>query len=198
MTGALLAASVFAASSADATPSVFSAEDNVVYAISTICAPYALDLVERDGLPIGKGLVQPDGHDGLARTNPTGVRVGMAGFVHVTFVQSQDGSRSCDVQAKGADAQAVRRAALKALEGRPEQFAPMKSIYLPGRFASEDRLCASPTGPNPSAFIILSSTSPEQQGRIALLFTLHNGGARLAACDREGVPMNFRTLAPPQ
>lgn len=179
-------------------PSLMSAEDNVAYAISAICAPYALDQVERTSLPIGHGLVQPDGHDGLAKPNPTGVRVGMAGFVHVTFSQRPDGSRSCDVQAKGADPQALRRVALDALAERAEHFVPMKSTYLPGRFASEDMLCASPDSSHPTAFVMLSSPHPEDRDRIAILFTLDRGETRLAGCDQEGVPMNYRALATPQ
>ena len=195
---ALLAAMASAPISVVATPSLLSAQDNVAYAVSALCAPYALDRAERTSLPIGHGLVQSDGHDGLAKPNPTGVRVGLAGFVHVTFVQKPDGSRSCDVQAKGADPQALRKAALDALAERDEHFVPAKSKYLPGRFASEDMLCASADGPHPMAFVLLSSPHPEDRDRIAILLTLDSGASRLASCDREGVPMNYRTLANPQ
>ena len=183
---------------AGSSPSLRSAEGNVAYAISAICAPYALDQVERTRLPIGHGLVQPDGHDGFAKPNPTGVRVGMAGFVHVTFSQKPDGSRSCDVQATAADPQALRGAALDALAERAEHFVPTKSKYLPGRFASEDMLCASADGPHPTAFVLLSSPHPADRDRVAILFTLDSPETRLASCDQAGVPMNYRTLANPQ
>jgi hypothetical protein len=179
---------------AAAGPSITSAEDNVAYAVAAICAPYALDGLERAKLPIGVGFVQPDGHDGLARPNPTGVRVGMAGFVHVTFSQ-KDGVRSCDVQAKGADPQALRKAALEAVAKRPEAFAPTKSRYLPGAFATEDMLCAAPGSAHPTAFVMLSSPRATERDRIAILFTLNKDPSRNAACDHESVRWNYRTLA---
>jgi hypothetical protein len=181
-----------------AQPSLFSVEDNLAYAISAICAPYALDRADRANLPIGHGLVQPDGHDGLAAPNPSGVRVAAAGFVHVIFSQKPDGSRSCDVQAKDADPQDLRRIALAALAQRAEHFTPTKSKYLPGAsFASEDMLCASAGSVHPTGYILLSSPPPADRGKIAILFSLGTGGARMASCDLKGVRMNFRTLAGP-
>ena len=194
---ALLAAEVSGA--VDAAPSLISAEDNAAYAVGEICAPYALDNKDRAELPIGRGLVEPDGHDGFARPNPTGVRVGMAGFVHVTFSQGGvGGPRSCDVQAKGADPQALRKAVLDVMSRRVEQFAPQKSKYMPGRFGTEDILCAAADSQHPGAFIMLSSPRADERDRIAMIFTLRGGGDRSAACDHPGVPMNYRTLADPQ
>jgi hypothetical protein len=195
---ALAAPLICAPASAMAGPSLTSVEDNVAYAASAICAPYALDQTDRPGLPIGRGLVQPDGHDGLARPNPSGVRVGVAGFVHVTFAQRPDGSRMCDIQARGADPQTLRKVALDALAARPERFAPTKSKYLPGQFASEDMLCAAADGAHPTAFALLSATAPAQRDKVAILLTLSTAQNRMPACDQAGVPMNFRTLAPTQ
>jgi hypothetical protein len=194
--GAVLTLSLGAPAFA-AGPSVLSVEDNVAYAVGAICAPYALDNMEIKDLPIGKGLVQPDHHDGLGRPSPTGVRVGMAGFVHVTFSGGSDGSRSCDVQARDADPQRLRKAALDALAQRPEQFAPTKSKYLPGRsFETEDLLCARADGSHPAGLVMLSSPGAVDQRKIALMFTLTNGSSRAASCDHEGVRLNFRALAP--
>lgn len=175
-------------------PSFTSVDDNLTYAIVAICAPFALDGVDPKDLPIRKGLVQPDGHDGLARPNPTGVRVGVAGFVHVTFSSASPGSRSCDIQARAADPQALRRTALSALAQRPEQFAPTKSRYLPGSFATEDMLCAAADSRHPTGSVLLSSPRPGE--RVAILFTLTAHETRMASCDHEGVRMNYRTLAP--
>ena len=194
--GLLCAWATFSPARAGAGPSLTSVEDNVSYAVASICAPYALDDLDRTSLPIGRGLVQPDGHDGLARPNPTGVRVGMAGFVHVTFSQ-KSGSRSCDVQAKGADPQALRKAALDVLATRPERFAPTKSRYLPGSFATEDGLCSSPDSTHPGAFVMLSSPTAAERDRIAILFTLTNQEPRGAQCDHDGVRLNYRTLVSP-
>ncbi len=194
----LLVALMAAPTSAMAAASLFSVEDNVAYAISAICAPFALDSAERANLPIGHGLVQPDGYDGLAAPNPTGVRVGGAGFVHVTFSQKSDGSRSCDVQARGTDPQVLRRIALTALTERAEHFEATKSKYLPGsRFVSENMLCASADSAHPAAFVLLSSPPSEERNKIAILFTLGTGGVRMASCDQEGVRLNFRALAAP-
>lgn len=179
-----------------ASPSFTSVDDNLAYAIGSICAPFALDGVSRKDLPINQGLVHPDGHDGLARANPTGVRVGIAGFVHVTFSERPDGSRSCDIQAKAADPQALRRAALTELAQRPEQFAPTKSKYLPGSFVTEDMLCAAADSSHPTGSILLSSPRPGEPGGIGIFFTLTAGGTRMESCDHEGVRMNYRTLAP--
>lgn len=181
---------------ASPSPSFTSVDDNLTYAIVAICAPFALDGVDRKDLPINKGLVQPDGHDGLAQSNPTGVRVGVAGFVHVTFSHASTGSRSCDIQAKAADPQALRRTALSALAQRPEQFAPTKSRYLPGSFATEDNLCAAADSRHPTGSVLLSSPQPGERGGIAIFFTLTAHENRMASCDHEGVQANYRTLAP--
>lgn len=175
-----------------------STEDSVAYAVGSICAPFALDRVDRSALPINHGMVRPDGHDGLAQANPTGVRVGFSGFVHVTFSESPNGRRSCDVQANGADPQALRKAALAELGKRAERFTPEKSKYLPGRFATEDMLCAAADSSKPFAMVVLSSPHPEERARIAIMFTLTDGLSRDAGCDHEGVALNYRTLAPPQ
>jgi len=191
----VLSATIASASAlAGSAPSLASVEDNVSYAAAAICAPYALDNVDRAALPIGHGLVQADGLDGLGNPNPTGVRVGMAGFVHVTFTRKPDGSRSCDIEARAADPQSLRKAALSALASRPERFAPTKSKYLPGRFATEDLLCAAPDSPHAAAFVMLSSPHPEVSARIAILLTLIGGGTRDLACDHDGVEKNYRTL----
>jgi hypothetical protein len=195
LSGALLVSIISSPIAAGPAPSLVSVEDNVAYAVGQLCVPYALDNVDQATLPIGRGLVQPDGQDGLARPNPTGVRVGEAGFVHVTFSRGADGSRACDVEAKAADPQVLRQAALGALARRPEKFVPTKSRYFPGRFATEDMLCASPGAPHPAAFVMLSSPHPEESERIAILFTLMGGATRDEACDHAGVQKNYRTLA---
>jgi len=183
-----------AAAWAAAGPSITSVEDNVAYAVAAICAPYALDNRDRANLPIGVGFVQPDRRDGLLQPNPTGVRVGVAGFVHVTFSQ-KPGERSCDVQARGADPQVLRRVALTALAARPEGFVPTRSKYLPGSFATEDTLCAAPDSAHPTAFVMLSSPRAAERDTIAIMFTLNNFERRGASCDREGVQLNYRMLA---
>lgn len=200
--GAVVAATVLVVTligsgTAAADPSLTSAEDNVAYALGAICIPFVLDGTSRESLPLNQRLVHPDGFDALARPNPEAVRVGLAGFVHVTFTGGPGGLRGCDIGAKDADPQSLRKALLAVLAMRPEGFSPTRSKYLPGRFATEDMLCAAADSPHSGAFVLLSATHPEERGRISVLFTLANVSARMESCDHEGVKLNYRTLVGP-
>ncbi len=177
-------------------PSLTSAEGNVAYAVSAICAPFVLDGVDEARLPTHQQLVHGDGWNEqvFQRLGTQPVRVGFAGFVHVG-VSASGGNRECDITAARADPQALRQAALTALAVRPEHFAPTKSRYLPGRFATEDMLCASADSAHPTALVLLSSPRPEESSKVALIFTLSDAGPRMQSCDQAGVPMNYRTLA---
>lgn len=97
-----------------------------------------------------------------------------------------------EVRTAAEDAQVLRAAALRALAMRPEAFAPTKSRYAPGRFASEDMLCASASGPHPGGFVLLSAAGEGGEG--TLLLTISDTPDRSPSCDREGVQMNYRTL----
>lgn len=97
-----------------------------------------------------------------------------------------------EVRTAAEDAQVLRAAALGALAERPEAFAPTKSRYAPGRFATEDMLCASRSGAHPSGFVLLSAAGPGGEG--TLLLTISDTPRRSASCDQGGVQMNYRTL----
>jgi hypothetical protein len=148
------------------------------------------------------------------------VRVGYAGSVHVAMSETGSG-RQCVItgrplfapahmtvadaqtakkrafnaeafRAAAADAQTLRNAALRALAGRPEGFAPTKSQYLPGRFATEDMLCTSPSSAHPGGLVVLSAGGADVGGEV--LLTMGDVPPRMPACDQVGVPMNYRTL----
>lgn len=177
-------------------PSLTSAPDNAAYAVAAICAPFVLDGVEAERLPLEGSLVHGDGYKApiFQGQGLTPVRVGFAGFVHVG-VGVVRGRRDCEITTGEGDPQALRRVMLDALASRPEGFVPAKSRYLPGRsFATEDWVCASPESRNPTALVLLSATPTE--GR-RVLFTLSAGGERDASCDRDDVRLNYRTLIPP-
>lgn len=205
-----------------ARPSWSSGQDNIAYAVSAICAPYLFDGAEAAKLPTHQPLVHDDGwhESAFERIGARPVRVGYAGFVHVAVTEA-DGGRRCEISARplaapasmtledaqagktpavnaetrgtaAVDAQALRAAALKALAQRREAFAPAKSHYLPGPFASEDMLCASARGAHPDGFALLSAARPEGEGTVFL--TISNGPDRPASCDQKGVRMNYRTL----
>jgi hypothetical protein len=97
-----------------------------------------------------------------------------------------------ELKTAAEDAQVLRAAALAALAKRPESFAPTKSRYAPGRFASEDMLCAASTGAHPGGFVLLSAAGQTGQGTVML--TISDSANRSPSCDREGVQMNYRTL----
>lgn len=148
------------------------------------------------------------------------VRVGYAGFIHVR-VSTSGVERRCEISAlpmaapvsmttsdaqarkqpdvnaqslaaAADEAQMLRTAALDALSKRPEGFSPTRSHYLPGRFATEDRLCAAAQGVHPGGFVLLSAGGSQDGG--LLLLTIVDGAERSPSCDQAGVPMNFRTL----
>jgi len=66
-------------------PSMTSAESNIAYAVSAICAPFVLDNKDEASLPTHQPLVRNDGwSEGVfERLGAKPVRVGFAGFVHV-------------------------------------------------------------------------------------------------------------------
>lgn len=114
------------------------ADDKVSYAVSSICAPFVLDKVDQRSRPAWFEL---DGtsaplFEGMGLTR---VRAGIDGFVYLG-INSTTGNRDCEILARHADPESLRIAALKALATRSERFAPTKSRYLPGRFATEDML----------------------------------------------------------
>lgn len=195
--GLALAASCAARAADPQKPSLTSAEPNVAYAVSAICAPFVLDDIAESALPTSQPLVRSDGWSEpiFQQLGAKPIRVGFAGFVHVG-VGVKGTQRQCEMTAKHADPQALRHAVLDALALRPEHFAPTKSRYLPGHFASEDMLCAAADSPHPSAFVMLSSPAPEEKDRIAILFTHMDARSRMPSCDQAGVKMNFRALAP--
>ena len=180
-------------------PSWTSAEDNIAYAVSAICAPYVLDQADVAALPSNQHLVRDDGWKEITfeHLNARPVRVGFAGFVHAA-VGTIDGHRQCEITSRNADPRALRNAALAALAKRPEGFAPEKSRYYPGRFASEDNLCASGRSRHPGGFVLISAAHPEEQARTAVLLTMDDTSTRMAECDQPGVPRNYRTLIEPQ
>jgi hypothetical protein len=98
-----------------------------------------------------------------------------------------------ELKTAAADAQALRTAALKVLAKRPEAFSPTKSRYLPGRFATEDMLCASAGSAHPGGFVLLSAGRPEHGAPVFL--TMTDGHDRSPQCDQDGVQLNYRTLA---
>ena len=176
-------------------PSWTSAEDNIAFAVSAICAPYVLDSADEASLPTHKSLVHDDGWNegAFQRLGARPVRVGFAGFIHVA-VGVIGGHRQCEITSRQADAQALRTSALAALKTRSEAFAPTASRYLPGRFATEDMLCASAQSAHPGGFVLLSAAKPEGRQSTSVLLTMSDEGARMPACDRNNVPMNYRTL----
>jgi hypothetical protein len=196
VTAAILVASCSPAESGPQ-PSFGSAENNIAFAVSAICAPYVLDQVSEASLPIHRHLVRADGWSApiFASRGVQPVRVGFSGFVHVG-VSTQGGVRTCDITSKNSDPQMLRKAALAALATRPEHFAPTQSRYLPGRFASEDMLCAGADSSHPEGFVLLSASHPEDAAAESVIMTMEDGGQRLASCDQAGVQMNYRTLAP--
>ena len=177
-------------------PSWTSAERNIAYAVSAICAPYVLDGVEESALPMHQRLVHEDGwrESTFQKMAATPVRVGLACFVHVAVAES-GGGRRCEITSRQADAQALRRAALQVLAARSEGFTPTKSNYLPGRFATEDWLCANVNSGHPGSFVLMSAASPQDQQRASVYLTMVDGPERPQSCDHAGVQLNFRTLA---
>lgn len=178
-------------------PSLTSAESNVAYAVAAVCAPYVLEGADPAGLPPRQPLVQDDGwrsrvFEGLGAPK----RVGYAGFVHVA-VGAPRGGRDCELTAGEGDPQKLRQAILAVLQARPEGFAPSRSRYLPGsHFATEDNLCTRGDSRAPTAFVLLSA-APEH-AHPAVLLTVAASPSRMESCDRPGVRMNYRALAPDQ
>ena len=178
-------------------PSWTSPESNIAYAVSAICAPYVLDNEEAAGLPMSQPLVRDDGWRASGDKLEGGhVHVGVAGAVHVA-IGDVNGGRACEIVSAGADPQAMRHAVLAALAKRPEAFAPTRSRYLPGRFATQDYLCASAQSRNPSAIALISAGDPRQSG-VSFIVTIGYGGSRPLECDQPGVQLNYLTLADPQ
>ena len=179
-------------------PSLTSADANIAYAISAICAPFVLDKVAETSLPTHQALVHGDDWNELAfqRLGVRPVRVGFAGFVHVA-VAEKDGARRCEITARRALPASLRGAALNALAVRPEGFGPTRSRYLPGRFATEDMLCTARASEHPGTFILMSATYPEEQDSLAIEFTMVDSPERMTSCDHDGVEMNYRTLVKP-
>jgi hypothetical protein len=173
-------------------------ESNVAYAASAICAPYVLDNADAAGLLMAQPLVRDDGWRANGDKLDGGhVRVGVAGSVHVAIGGVNGGGRACEISSGGADPQAMRHAVLAVLAQRPEAFAPTRSHYLPGRFATQDYLCASAQSRNPSAIALISAASPQQSG-VSFIVTIGYGGSRPLECDQPGVQLNNLTLADPQ
>jgi hypothetical protein len=175
-------------------PSVSDAEQNVLFAVTQLCAPFVLDRVDMAALPLKAPLVVTEG----ARDAGGGstLRVGGAGFVRVSLKQNGAG-RACDVTASRAPPAEMRKAFLAAVALRPERFAPTKSKYYPGRFAAEDSLCADSASPRPNAMVLLSTTSGADPNSVAAIFTLADGTTRGLQCDQDGVELNYRTLIKP-
>lgn len=175
-----------------------SAEFNVAHALTTVCFPYVLE-----GAPAERVLAKRPGvmddhfrSPALERLGNRPVRVGFAGFPHVS-VGVANGNRTCSLTAQNADPQKLRSAALGVLRARPEKFAPTASRYLPGGFATEDRMCTAASSPKPNAVFLLSSAHEGDRARPALILTLWEGSKREAVCDRDDVHADYRTLIPP-
>jgi hypothetical protein len=158
-------------------------EDNIEFAVNRFCAPFVLDHEAEETLPTHEAFVHRDIVDVVGNIVPEDFRIGAA--------------RVCDVGARGVDPQLARRAALAALAESAEAFVPAKSRYYPGRFATEDMLCASPASRRPGANVLLSANHPEAQAGVAILLTISDDGHRGPQCDRDDAEMNYRRLIKP-
>ena len=115
-------------------PSMSDAEQNVLFAVTQLCAPFVLDRIDTAALPLKERLVVTEAtHD--AGSEPT-LRVGAAGFVRVRLKHTGE-ERSCDVTASRAPPAKLRNAFLAAVAQRPERFAPT----APARGRTQSSFC---------------------------------------------------------